>query len=224
MYMTTGKVRDAPGGLTICTSRPPHAHLSDTVTVVWHDTRCISVEQRRKAWALVGEIGEYYGYHSRDRQDLNAALKADFCRARLSAVQREVLGEFSLADVDTTTAGMYIDWLIEFVVANGIPTKEPLALAATDVERYVYYCSVNKVCAVCRRKAGVHHVDAVGMGRNRDDILHVGMLHLPLCWGVKGHHNELHTIGDKAFCDKYHLIPIPIDERIAQLYNLGGKA
>lgn len=50
----------------------------------------------------------------------------------------------------------------------------------------------------------------------------IGMLHLPLCWGVGGHHQELHQMGDRAFLGKYHLIPIPIDERIAKIHKLKG--
>ena len=88
----------------------------------------------------------------------------------------------------------------------------------------MYHCSITGVCAVCRRHAGVHHVNAVGMGRNRDVINHIGMLHLPLCWGVGGHHQEIEQIGDESFLEKYQLITIPIDEKIARFYKLKMEA
>lgn len=225
MLATIGKAFDHKGAVAVKTVRPPADNLSDEVVVLWTDKRIISPEQRRKAWALIGEIAAAYGYIAQgDKTLINQNLKGEFLRARIDKLQAEAIRAFSLSDVDMTTARMYIDYLIEFVVVNGIPTKEPLQELADDVQAYVYHCAVNKVCAVCRRHAGIHHVDAVGMGRNRDDIVHIGMEALPLCWGVNGHHQELHQIGNKAFLAKYHLVPIVIDEKIAKLYKLGKEA
>ena len=55
MIATIGKVIEQPGSLTIQTARPDAENLSDTVTVLWQDCRTISPEQRRKAWALIGD-------------------------------------------------------------------------------------------------------------------------------------------------------------------------
>ena len=109
--------------------------------------------------------------------------------------------------------------LIEIILEYGIPTKEPLYGLCDDLERYVYACLMNKKCAVCGRKTELHHVQAVGMGRNRHEIDHIGMLCLPLC---REHHDEAHLIGNKAFEERYHLIPIQIDQKIAKKYNLKG--
>lgn len=221
MIATVGTAYDYKGGVAIKAERPPVDHLSDQVTVLWSDSREISPEQRRKAWALIGEISAAYGYLSnQDKQQVNQNLKAEFLMARIDKLQAEAIKAFSLHDVDITTARLYIDFLIEFVVANGIPTKEPLQELADDVQSYVYYCMLNKVCAVCRRKCDLHHIDRVGAGRNRDEINHIGMEALPLC---REHHMEAHQHGDTALLEKYHLIPVEIDEKIAKLYKLGKK-
>lgn len=221
MIATIGKAYDHKGGVAVKTTRPPAEHLSDHVTVLWQDARQISPEQRRKAWALIGEIAAFGGYiGAGDKEQINADMKRKFLIERVDDLTAEAIHRFSLSDVDMTTARLYITFLIDFCIEHGVPSHQPLWELADDIEAYVYQCSVNGVCAVCRRHAGIHHVDTVGMGRNREEICHVGMLHLPLCWGVGGHHQELHQIGDKAFCDKYHLIPIPIDERIAKIYKL----
>lgn len=220
MIATIGKAYDYKGGMAIKTNRPPADNLSDQVTVLWQDARIISPEQRRKAWALIGEIAAAYGYLSQDKTLINQNLKAEFLMARIDKLQQEAIRAFSLSDVDMTTARLYIDFLIEFVVANGIPTKEPLQELADDVQAYVYHCAANKVCCVCRRKADLHHVDRVGMGRNRDDMCHIGMEALPLC---REHHMEAHQHGDHRLMDKYHLVTIQIDEKIAKLYKLGKK-
>lgn len=221
MITTSGKAYDYKGGIAVKTSRPPVENLSDEVMVLWHDKREISPEQRRKSWALIGEISAAYGYLSAsDKEQLNGDMKRKFLMERMDELTADAIKRFSLSDVDMTTARLYIDFLVEFVVEHEIPTKEPLAQLAEDIEAYVYACMMNKVCAVCRRKADLHHVDRVGMGRNRDDICHVGMDALPLC---REHHMEAHQHGDERLMDKYHLEPITIDEKIAKLYKLGKK-
>lgn len=226
MLATIGKAYDHKGGVVVKTTRPPAENLSDQVTVIWQDARTISPEQRRKAWALIGEISSWAGYMTAaDKDTVNGNMKIKFllqCAKHLTAEAIEKLGDsqFSLSDVDMTTARMYITFLTDFCIENGVPTKDPLWELADDIEAYVYHCSVNKVCAVCRKHAGIHHVDTVGMGRNRDTINHLGMLHIPLCWGVCGHHQEIEQIGNERFLQKYHLVPIPIDERIAKVHKL----
>lgn len=128
-----------------------------------------------------------------------------------------------MSDVDVSTASLYIDWLVEFVLENNIPTKRPVTELCEDVQAAVYSAMMHKRCIVCGRKATLHHVDRVGMGSDRREICHIGMRALPLCWGVDGHHNEAHRIGDQALCEKYHLEPVTIDERIARAYRLGKE-
>ena len=226
MMTTTGRAYDYKGGVAVKTTRPPAANLSDDVTIVWQDARTISPEQRRKAWALIGEIAAFAGYvGAGDREQLNADMKRQFLIKHVDELTAEAIKRFSLSDIDMTTARLYITFLVDFCIEHSVPTKLPLWEMADDIEQYVYKCSVLKLCAVCRKHAGIHHVDTVGMGRNRDTIDHIGMMHLPLCWGVGGHHQEVEQIGNRAFLEKYHLTPIPIDERIAKIHKLktGGK-
>lgn len=219
MITTTGKAYDHKGGIAVKTSRPPVDNLSDSVTVLWHDARTISPEQRRKSWALIGEISAAYGYLSADdRTQLNGDMKRKFLLERMDELTAEAIKRFSLSDVDMSTARLYIDFLVEFIVEHGIPTRESLAELADDVVSYVYACCMNNACAVCRKKGELHHIDRVGMGRNRHDICHIGMEALPLC---REHHMEAHQHGDQALMDKYHLEPVTIDERIAKHYKLG---
>lgn len=221
MLTTVGKAYDYKGAVAVKTVRPPAPNLSDDVTIVWHDARAISPEQRRKAWALIGEIAAFAGYvGAGDREQLNADMKRQFLIKHVDELTAEAIKRFSLSDIDMTTARLYITFLVDFCIEHGVPTKLPLWEMADDIEQYIYKCSVLKLCAVCRKHAGIHHVDTVGMGRNRDTIDHIGMMHLPLCWGVGGHHQEVEQIGNRAFLEKYHLVPIPIDERIAKIHKL----
>ena len=229
MIATNGKAYDYKGGVAIKSVRPPADNLSDEVTIIWQDARLISPEQRRKAWALIGEIAAWAGYMTAaDKDMVNTNMKIDFLvqraqRLTTAAIEQIGASQFSLSDVDMTTARLYITFLIDFCIENGVPSKQPLWELADDIEAYVYHCATHQACAVCRKHAGLHHVDAVGMGRDRDEIVHVGMRAIPLCWGVGGHHQEAHQLGNERFFEKYHLEPITIDEKIAKIYKLKGS-
>lgn len=222
MIQTVGKAYEYKGGVVVQTTRPPDRNVSDDVIVLWRDSRTISPEQRRKAWALIGEIAQAYGYLSQqDREAINNDLKREFLLKRMDELTAEAIKRFSLGDVDQTTARLYITFLVDFVIENDIPTKEMTVELCEDIEAYVYKCMMHRRCAVCRKPADIHHIDRVGMGRNRDEISHIGMEAITLC---REHHMEAHQHGDKALLDKYHLTPIIITAEIAKKLKLGGKA
>ena len=77
-------------------------------------------------------------------------------------------------------------------------------------------CLVYKKCCISGKRAELHHVDTVGMGRNRNEITHIGMKALPLS---RKYHIEVHNIGQKAFEKKYHVFGVKIDEVIASKYK-----
>lgn len=211
--ITAGIAYETPKGCVVRTTRPAVEHLSDEVRVFWADNRCISAEQRRKAWALMTEIAAYQG---QDKEDVYREQSAAFSIKNFESLQGHL---FHLSTATVSEARAFITLLIEIIIEYGIPTKEPLYGLCDDLERYTYACLMNKKCAVCGRKTELHHVDHVGMGYNRREINHIGMRCLPLC---REHHMEAHNIGQTAFDAKYHLEPIAIDDKIAQKYRLRG--
>ena len=222
MIATTGKAYPYKGGWVVQTVRPPVDNLSDEATILWHDARQISPEQRRKAWALIGEIAAWSGYiKAGDKTDLNTMLKGEFLRARVDALQAEAIKAFSLSDVDMTTARMYIDWLVEFCIVNHVPTHQPLYEYAEDIEAYVYACSMHRKCAICGKKADVHHWKRLGMGANRREAIHLGMPIEPLC---RLHHQECHRMNQSDFDSKYHITPVTATEQICKRLGLKCNA
>lgn len=216
MIATVGYISaEDEAGVTVSTSRPPGAGLADTVTVLWHDQRLISPDQRRKAYALMREIAEWSGSTA---AEVKAAMKLDFRQKAFEGLNRELI---SLADCTMTEARLFVTLLIDFMLENDVPSSLPLWDYHDDVTAYVHKCLMTKKCAVCGRRADLHHVDRVGMGRDRRDICHIGMRALPLC---RTHHNEAHDHGDAALMDKYHLSPVAIDDRIAKTYHQRGRS
>ncbi len=185
-----------------------------TARIVLNDSRTITPEQRRKAYALLGEINDFTGEMPEYTKRL---FKLKFVAER----QKELADSlFSLSDCSVTQAKDFIDYLVDFVIEYDIPTKVPLVELCEDIKRYVYVCATHKKCAICGKKAELHHVDAVGIGNNRVTIDHIGRLCLPLC---RIHHSELHNIGDATFAEMHHLEAVKIDDKLVKIYKLGGK-
>lgn len=215
MIQTEGKVYEQRGIVYVKTSRPAVDNLSDEVTVIWQDNRSRTPEQNRKAWALMSEIAAFMG---EEKDVVYKQLALDFTAKNLETLQGML---FHLSTASMSEASNFITMCVNLIIEYDIPTKEPLYTLCEDVEKYTYACLMNKKCCVCGKKADLHHVDAIGMGFNRNIKPQLGARVLPLC---RVHHTEYHTIGGTAFGEKYHVVPVPMDRRIAQKYGISGKA
>lgn len=218
-------------GLTITVPYDPRyvTQRWQEVEVNIPDGRRISPEQRRKAYALMGEIAEWSGMAP---EEVKLTHKHEFVQRHLEGLHREL---FSLADCDMTTARQFISYLIDFVLAFDVPLKVPLVSVCDDVKQAVYACLMHRRCIVCGQKCELHHVSrptpltsgggygpaeaspVLDPGRSMD---HIGMRCLPLC---REHHKEAHDHGDEALMAKYHLEPVEIDEKMVKRYMPGGK-
>lgn len=175
------------------------------------DKRKITPQQRNMIWGLVGEIADWQG---ESKGQTNEFMKEEF----LMSIGENPEDKFSLADISITEAREYQKFLIDFILENGIGTKYNLIDHVDDIIAYIYSCMIHKRCCVCGMPAELHHVDRIGMGRDRDDIIHIGMDALPLC---RTHHTEAHTMTDEEFLEKHHLTkPIKIDKMICEIYGL----
>ena len=187
------------------------------VEVIFQDGRKISPEQRRKIYALLGEIAEYVdGYRTAETiEDAKSQRKWEFILQHMEATERKM---FSLADCSMTIAREFISYLIDFIIKNDIPSSVSLLDNCEDVGAYIYACLVNKKCCICGQAADLHHVEGsrIGQGNDRNEVHHLGRECLPLC---REHHTICHN-DEKAFMDKYHLEPVKIDDKICRVYRL----
>ena len=221
MEIVSGNVVDiSPDGYIIARAALPNIDRAlirhyDKIQIGLPDGRTISPEQRRKAYALMREIAEWMG----DLPEyVKRLMKMEFMVTRMQALEKHI---FSLSDCDMTTAREFITYLIDFIIEHDVPTQTPLIELCDDISRYVYACLMHKKCAVCgANHVDLHHTQAVGAGRNRDEIFQIGMPVLPLC---REHHMESHNIGQKSFLDKYHLQPIGLTVEIGKVYGLTKK-
>lgn len=185
-------------------------HNAQALEVRIDDGRSITAEQRRKIYATIRDIAEWMG-------DTPDAVKVYF---KWSFCGDEEHESFSLSNVDRETATAFLTYLIDFCIQNGVPCSDPLWDRCEDVERYVYACIMTRTCCITGKKnAQIHHVDRIGMGRNRNTICQIGMPVVPLA-------PDLHTMihyqgGEEEFYQKHHITPIRLTEKMVRHLHLG---
>lgn len=182
-----------------------------TVELLVDDGRHITPDQRKKIYALLGDYYLYTGYSLDEAKLFFKSMVADFFHTRM----------FSLSDCSETIASQMITTMLEFFFFEDIPFHTKIWDSLSDDFPRVMMCIKTKRCAICLKEhADIHHVTAVGMGRNRNKINHVGMYIEPLC---RVHHTIFHTIGAKNFMAKYHIKPIKVTPEIAKELHLGKQ-
>jgi hypothetical protein len=180
--------------------------------VEYKDSRPLSDVQRKMCYALINAIAEHTGNST---QDIKEYFKLEFWSSRVESLADRV---FSLSNAPMSLVAEFQRFLINFVLENDIPTKRPLLEYVDDIDHYVYMCLINKKCAVCGKKAELHHVDTIGMGNDRTEVQHEGREGMSLC---REHHNEMHQIGKASFFEKYHFNNgVKIDKTILKIYGL----
>lgn len=178
----------------------------DVIEIRLTDGREISAEQRKKVFAIVRDIAVWCGH---EPEYIRQYTEFDY---RL----QNSLEPFSLSNCDMTTARGFISYLIDFCFIHNVPTRDTLLNRTDDINKYLYSCIEHRKCAVCNEKADIHHIDTVGMGRDRSSIIHKGMEAIALC---RQHHQEAHTQG-QAFFEKYHLYGIKLDDYLCEVLKL----
>lgn len=179
------------------------------------DSRPLSDKQRRMCYALLREISDYTGQGADATKEW---MKIKFLSDDMEQTADKI---FSLSSAPMSLVCAFQRYLIRFILEWDIPCSFPLLEYVDDVQDYIYSCLVNRKCCICGAPTDLHHVDRVGMGRDRTDIIHEGMEVLPLC---REHHAEAHTMPDAAFFEKYH-IPggIVMDKTLCRMYGLKAR-
>lgn len=176
------------------------------------DSRPLSDKQRRMCYALIHAIAEWSGSST---EEIKEAFKLEFWSERIDTLADKI---FSLANAPMSLIAEFQKFLIGFILSNDVPLKFSLLEYVDDTRDYVYQCLIHKKCAICGKKADLHHVEAVGMGNDRTESQHLGREVMSLC---RVHHGEYHTIGKSEFLSRYHLDGgIEADKTILKIYGL----
>ena len=169
------------------------------------DKDMITVDQRRKTFALIGDIAEYTGYSVDEMYE-----KMKFYYMAYSGCD-----VFSLATNAVTKkfASQFIEFIIEWCFQMEIPFKYREYHLAADISRTLFIYLKYGYCFCCGKpNSDIAHVETVGMGNNRHSIDHRKHHFMRLC---RTCHTKQHAMGINSFMKLYHLAPIAIDDETA---------
>ena len=183
---------------------------SPTVAIILADNRKISPDQRKKIYALLGDIANYTGYSI--PQEMPAVMKWKY----LTETGAEM---FSLSDCSMTTANKYLTWLIDFCFENNIGFKTKTWDMLPDDYAMVMRCCKHRKCIICLNHADIDHTfGLVGIGRDRRKVDNSQSYFLPLC---RTHHQERHNLGAKNFLNKHHIKPVKLNAQTRKELRIG---
>lgn len=164
------------------------------------DGRTISNEQRKKAYALINAISAHTGFLPEETKQIMKNMY-------FAETGQETL---SLRDCSVDEARSFITLMLKYCIENGVQLQEPAINYAEDIGKYLYYCLHARVCCICGLPhSDIHHVDAIGAGRNRDKIDDSKMRKMCLC---RRHHGIAHQLGRTRFEERYHVYGIIVPE------------
>lgn len=202
------KYRETENGTELIISIP-NMRIGDDIVrkhikhaeIRFDDGRHISIDQRKKAYATVRDISEYTGYLPEEQKEWLKYLH--ICRT----------GDdyFSLSDCSMDTAREFINTILEYALQNGIPLSENAVERTDDIGRYLYFCIMNKKCAICGRAGEIHHEDAIGMGNDRTKVDDLNYRKICLC---RTHHTIAHQRGVEQFRKMYKVYGIIVKENV----------
>ncbi|WP_049401118.1 putative HNHc nuclease [Staphylococcus epidermidis] len=168
------------------------------------DNKKLSIEQRKKIFALCRDIELHWGE------------PVESLRKRFQAELEIMNGyeEISLRDCSMRVARELIELIIAFMFHHQIPMRVETSKLLSGDKAMLYWATVNRNCVLCgESNAELAHHYAIGRGANRKKMQHYDYEVLALC---RRHHQEQHNIGVKSFDEKYILQDswIKVDNRL----------
>ena len=168
------------------------------------DNKKLSIEQRKKIFALCRDIELHWGE------------PVESLRKRFQSELEIMNGydEISLRDCSMRVARELIELIIAFMFHHQIPMRVETSKLLSGDKSMLYWATVNRNCVLCgESNADLAHHYAIGRGANRKKMQHYDYEVLALC---RRHHQEQHNIGVKSFDEKYILQDswIKVDDRL----------
>ena len=152
----------------------------------------ITPQQRKAIYAMFDDIGKHLGYN---KEEIKNILKVKYIGATGNK-------PFSLSNMGREEATEFIHFCIDICLAMNFPIQLSTYQSIDKDDYVIKQLLLHRQCIIDGGRADIHHLDAVGMGNNRNKIDNSQRELLPLC---RRHHSEYHIIGHDEFMRKYHL-------------------
>lgn len=177
------------------------------------DSRVITAQQRKFINALCRDIARYTG----------DAIDQVREHRKLEFIQDKGLPYFSTSELakncSVSLASQFISYIVDFCLDNDIGLAEGPSHYLDDMKPYLIKCLWIRKCVICGQDGEVHHVDAIGSGRNRRKVDHSKHNMMALC---RKHHTELHNGGQETFMRRHHVVGVLMNEEQYKKLNYKG--
>jgi Protein of unknown function (DUF968). len=150
------------------------------------DSRRITKEQRKKIFATIYDIADYFG-------DPRELVRYDLTSSYCAETGQEF---FSLSDCSLETAREFISYIIEYVIEHDIPLTDLGINRVEEIDKYLYQCIKHKKCCICGKEGTVYTLD-----RDKNKMC--------LCLN---HYDEAKLKGLKKFGELYKVYGIKVKE------------
>lgn len=176
--------------------------------------------QNRMIHALVGDITrQFYNDFEKDRKttfqndakQVKKTLKLGF------ANEFNLKKNFSTSNLTKDLATEFISYIIEFCFQFDVPIKRANINLTAEINRFLFLCIKYRKCCVTGTGGEIHHIDAIGMGRDRSKYDHTQSRLICLS-RIK--HAEAHQLGWERFKEKYHVDGIRLSEKAVKEFNI----
>lgn len=167
--------------------------------------------QRDHFFALVKDISEYEGF---PMDVVEANMKYGF----MNRVHLDEFPSVKRNAMKKSTASQLIEFCIDYCIKYEIPFRKQQFYLTADTSKMIFALTMKRMCVVCGKPhSDMHHAtNLVGMGNKRSR--HNNLLSTFLCL-CREHHNIIHNIGLTAFCEKYYVKPVRLNQQ--QLKEIG---
>ena len=170
------------------------------------DNKKLSIEQRKKIFALCRDIELHWGE------------PVESLRKRFQAELEIMNGyeEISLRDCSMRIASELIELIIAFMFHHQIQMRVETSELLSGDKAMLYWATVNRNCVICGKHGELAHHKAIGRGANRRKMDHYGYEVLCLC---REHHQSQHDMGVETFDELHHLENswLSVDERLNKM-------
>lgn len=117
--------------------------------------------------------------------------------------------KFNHTEATMSVMAKWIDFLIEYVLYEGVPLPKRYSYLLEQDAFFYYACKYRKCCICGASNAQIHHITAVG-NRKRNKVDHRLFPFAAVCYE---HHKLAHDIGEIAFIKDYLVIPVYLDQQ-----------
>lgn len=186
------------------------------LVVDFYEKDTITDLQRNHYFALVGDIEEYTG-HTVDAID--SYLRVKF----MNLIKLDEYPSLKRNQMKKTVASDLLEYVIDLCITNDIPFRKQQFYLTINNSKMLYALTLKRLCWVCGKPhSDIHHTNGstVGMGNDRTKVNHVGRGAMCLC---REHHTEMHSMTEIDFFNKYHILPIKLNEEAVITLGLMTK-